>query len=89
MTIVGEQSTTLLLCHTEQSRWSSRVLNMRRVAAELVPRLLTQERRERHMEVCQELRAVDDLAFGDRTWMYKYDPEAKQKSSQWKSEKGL
>jgi len=68
-------------------------LNMHRVAAKFVPRLLTPEQKEHHVAICQELRhrAVDDPSFisrvitGDETWVYEYDPEAKQQSSQWKS----
>jgi hypothetical protein len=45
------------------------------------------------VSVCRELKqqARDDLSFissiltGDETWVYGYDPETKQQSSQWKS----
>lgn len=60
-------------------------LNMCRVAAKFVLRLLTQEQKEHRVEVCQELRqrAMDDPSFmsriitGDETWVYGYDPETK------------
>jgi len=66
---------------------------MHRVAAKFVPRLLTPEQKELRVAVCQELhqRALDDPSFmlrvitGDKSWVYRYDPETKQQSSQWKS----
>jgi transposase len=60
-------------------------LNMHRVAAKFVPRLLTPEQKELRQ------RALDDSSFmsrvitGDESWVYGYDPETKQQSSQWKS----
>jgi len=68
-------------------------LNMHRVAAKFVPRLLTLKQKEHHVAICQELcqHAVDDPSFmsrvinGDQSWVYGYDPETKQQSSQWKS----
>jgi len=65
-------------------------LNMNRVAAKCVPRLLTPEQKERHVAICQELRqrALDDPSFmsrvitGDESWVCVYDPETKQQSSQ-------
>jgi len=68
-------------------------LNMHRVGAKFVPRLLTPEQKEHCVAICYELRqrAVDDPSFisrvitGDESWVYGYDPETKQQSSQWKS----
>jgi len=68
-------------------------LNMYRVAAKFVPRLLTPEQKEHRVEICQELhqRAPDDPSFmsrvisGDESLAYGYDAETKQQSSQWKS----
>jgi histone-lysine N-methyltransferase SETMAR len=68
-------------------------VNMHHVTAKFVPRLLTPEQKEHHVAICQELcqRAVDDPSFmsrviiGDESWVYGYDPETKQQSSQWKS----
>jgi len=68
-------------------------LNMHRVAANFVPRLLTPEQKEHHVAICQELcqHALDDPSFmsrvitGDESWVYGYDLETKQQSSQWKS----
>jgi len=68
-------------------------LNMHRIAANFVPRLLTPEQKEYRVAICQELRqrAIDDPSYmsrvitGDESWVYGYDPETKQQSSQWKS----
>ena len=67
--------------------------NMHRVAANFVPRLLTPEQKEHRVAICQELcqRALDDPSFmsrvitGNESWVYGYDSETKQQSSQWKS----
>lgn len=69
------------------------ILNMRRIAAKFVPRLLSHEQKEHRLQVCRDLRqrALDDPEFlsriitADESWIYGYDPETKQQSSQWKS----
>ena len=63
------------------------------VAAKFVPRLLTEDQRERRVAICQELldRAnevenfVNCIITGDETWVYGYDVETKAQSSQWVS----
>ena len=68
-------------------------LNVHRVAAKFGPRLLTPEQKEHHVAICEELRqrVLHDPSFmsrittGDESWVYRYDPETKQQSSQWKS----
>jgi histone-lysine N-methyltransferase SETMAR len=68
-------------------------LNMRRISAKFVPRLLSYDQKAHRVSVCRELKqqARDDPSFistiitGDGTWVYGYDPETKQQSSQWKS----
>jgi len=68
-------------------------LNMHRFAANFVPTLLTPEQKEHRVAICQEIRqlALDYPSFmsrvitGDESWVYGYDPETKQQSSQWKS----
>jgi hypothetical protein len=69
------------------------ILNMRRVAAKFMPCLLTQDQKNRSLEVCHDLKKLveDDPDFvskvitGDETWINGYDPETKQQSSQWES----
>jgi len=65
-------------------------LNMRRISARLVPRLLSDDQKILRVSVCKELKqqARDDPNFisnittGDETWVYGYDLETKQQSSQ-------
>jgi len=68
-------------------------LNMRRVSAKFVPRLLTEDQRQSRLTVCQELKNhlqndpdyFSKVITGDESWCYGYDPETKQASSQWKT----
>ena len=68
-------------------------LQMRRVSAKFVSRLLTVEQKDDRVSICADLRqrAQNDLNFmssvitGDESWVYGYDPETKQMSSQWKT----
>jgi len=63
---------------------------MRRVSAKFVPRLLTDDRKEKHVEISQELLAhvngnenfLKNIITGDETWVYGYDVETKMQSSQ-------
>jgi len=64
---------------------------MRRVTAKFVPRLLTAEQKDDRVSVCTDLRdrAQNDPNFmslvitGDNCWVYGYDLEKQQISSQW------
>jgi len=68
-------------------------LNMRRVAAKFVPRLLTQDQKNTRLTLCQDLKNQIDsdpkflskVITGDESWCYGYDSETKQASSQWKT----
>ena len=65
---------------------------MRRVSAKFVPRLLTEDQKNHRVQVCRDLlqHAETDCTFlsniitGDESWVFGYDPETKQQSSQWK-----
>jgi hypothetical protein len=54
---------------------------------------LTTDQKQQHVNVCEELCLItySDAAFlsrvvtGDESWIYDYDPKAKQQCSQWKS----
>jgi hypothetical protein len=67
--------------------------NMRLITLKFVPRILTNDRKQRRVNGCLELRenANEDPTFicriitGDESWIYGYDPETRQQSSQWKS----
>ena len=61
------------------------------VSAEFVPGMLTDDQKENHVEICQELLAnangnenfLNNIITGDETWVYVYDVETKMQSSQW------
>ena len=67
-------------------------LHMKRVRAKFVQRLLTDDQREQRQTIARDLfeRSCEDVQFlkntvrGDESWVYGYDPETKQQSSQWK-----
>jgi len=67
-------------------------LHMKPVCAKFVPRLLTGDQREHRQTIAGDLleRSYEDVQFlknimiGDESWVYGYDPETKQQSSQWK-----
>ena len=68
-------------------------LNVRRVSAKFVPRVLTVEQKQQRLSVSLALRdrAASDSRFsgnvitGDEIWVCGYDPETRVQSSQWKS----
>ena len=67
-------------------------LNMHRVAAKFVPRLLSPEQKDLRFQVAQDLldtantdpQFLNTVITGDESWVYGYDPETKRQSSQWK-----
>ena len=66
-------------------------LKIRRVAAKFVPRLLTDSQKVNRVTVSQELfdrsnadeNFINNVLTGDETWVYGYDVEKKEQSSQW------
>jgi len=64
-------------------------LQMRRVSAKFLPRLLTDDQKENRVEISQELLAnangngnfLKNIITGDVTWVYGYDTETKMQSS--------
>ncbi|XP_053957099.1 uncharacterized protein LOC128862448 [Anastrepha ludens] len=67
-------------------------LVIKRVAAKFVPKLLTVEQKELRVEVSQDMLDsinsdpdfMNTIITGDESWVYRYDPETKMQSSQWK-----
>jgi histone-lysine N-methyltransferase SETMAR len=62
-------------------------LNIRRISAKFVPRLLSDDQKAHHVSVCRELKQARDypnfisnIITSDATWVYGYDPETKQQS---------
>lgn len=68
-------------------------LNLSKVSARWVPRLLTAEMKAERARCCKLLLDLerkndnffDRLVTVDETWLYQYDPESKSQSFQWKS----
>jgi len=68
-------------------------LNMKRVSAKFVPRLLTEDQKPNCLNVCYDLRdqvgndpqILSTAVSGEETWCCGYDPETTQASSQWKT----
>ena len=64
---------------------------MARVCAKFIPKLLTTEQKVLRSEIAQDnFEVVSDnenilkkVITGDESWVYGYDPETKQQSSQW------
>ena len=67
-------------------------LHMKRVCAKIVPCLLTDDQREQHQKIagdlfehsCEDVQFLKNIVIGDEFWVYRYNPETKQQSSQWK-----
>jgi len=64
-------------------------MNTRPISARFVPRLLSNEQKAPCISVSRELKQARDypnfrssIIIGDETWVYGYDPEIKQQSSQ-------
>jgi len=66
---------------------------MRKVCAKMVPKLLSDEQKEHHKELCLDLLqrtenepdVLNLIITCDETWVFTYDSETKQQSMQWKS----
>ena len=68
-------------------------LNIRKVCAKIVPKLLPDEQKERRKKLCLDLLhrtenepdLLNSIITCDGTWVFAYDPETKRQSMQWKS----
>lgn len=67
-------------------------MNMSRVCARWIPRLLTPDQKHNRVELCEYwLKCIDEqgdswwknIITADESWIYCYDPETKQQSSEW------
>ncbi|UYV60257.1 hypothetical protein LAZ67_1000570 [Cordylochernes scorpioides] len=66
-------------------------LQMRKVCAKLVPKVLTQDQKVLRVLRCQELLNLiknepdflNSVVTGDESWMFEYDPESKRQSCAW------
>ena len=67
-------------------------LNLQRMFAKFVPKLLTEQQKKLQKEISGDLldlanhdpEFIKTIITGDEAWVYGYDPEAKFQSSQWK-----
>ena len=70
-------------------------MNLRRVSAKFVPKLLTEQQKELRKEISQDMldlanhdpEFIKTIITVDEMWVYGYDPETKFQSSQWKHPK--
>jgi hypothetical protein len=66
-------------------------------AAKYVPRVLSSDQKEYHIAVCTELKEwaennpnfIANIITGDESWVFGYDTETKQQSSQCKTPTSL
>ena len=67
-------------------------LHMKCVCVKFVPRLLTDDQCEQRQKIagdlfdqsCEDVQFLKNIVTGDESWVYGYDPQTKQQSSQWK-----
>ncbi|XP_023311966.1 putative uncharacterized protein FLJ37770 [Anoplophora glabripennis] len=65
-------------------------LNMRKVCAKMVPKVLTDDQKMNRLETCQENlnmcesdpEFLNNVITGDASWIFEYDPETKRPSSE-------
>jgi hypothetical protein len=66
---------------------------MRKVSAQMVPRILSDDQIQRRLDVCSDLSRrlaegknfLDGVVMGDESWCFQYYPETKRQSMQWKT----
>jgi len=81
------------ICYGSCQRILTGQLNMHRIAAKFVPRVLIQDQKDSQVAICQELKETVkndptlllNVITGDESIVCAYDPETKLQSSQWKS----
>ena len=68
-------------------------LEMRKLCAKMVAKLLNNDQKDRRLQVCQDIlgrlqtepNLLEKVITGDESWIFEYDPETKRQSLQWKS----
>jgi hypothetical protein len=65
-------------------------LGMRKFSAEMMPRILTHDQKQRRLHISSDLLRNAELfgsvITGDEAWCFQYDPETKRQSMQWKTQ---
>jgi len=67
-------------------------LGLRKVSVKFVPKLLTMEQKQLHLQIAQDMldrvecgsNFLNTMITGDESWVYGYNPETKAQPSQWK-----
>jgi len=83
--MIGEQ---LGLTHTIVHQISTNDLEMRKICAKMVPKILSQDqkdnRRDRCLDFLEQIKNdpsfLERVVTRDATWIFKYDPETKRRS---------
>jgi hypothetical protein len=65
-------------------------LGMRKVSAEMVPQILSDDQKQHQLDVCSDLsrqlaegnNSLYRVIMGDKSWCFQYDPETKCQSMQ-------
>ena len=68
-------------------------LNMRKVCAKLVPKVLTEHQKQNRILIARDLldrvgsepNFMERVVTGDESWVFEYDPETKRQSCEWHS----
>ncbi len=68
-------------------------LEMRKLCAKMVPKMLFKDQKQRRFTVCQDISErleeepylLNNVISGDEAWVFEYDPETKRQSREWKS----
>jgi hypothetical protein len=66
---------------------------MRKVPAKMVPQILSDDQKQRGLDVCSDLshqlakrnNFLDRVITGDESWCFQYNPETKCQSMHWKT----
>lgn len=86
--MIGEQ---LGLTHTTVHQILTNDLEMRKICAKMVPKILSQDQKDNRRDRCLDFleQIENDPSFlervitGDESWIFEYDPETKRQSQEW------
>jgi len=86
--MIGEQ---LGLTHTTVHQILTNDLEMRKICAKMVPKILSQDQKNNRRDRCLDFleQIENDPSFlervitGDESWIFEYDPETKRQSQEW------
>ena len=78
-------------------RFITKDLGMRKICAKMVPNMLNKGRKERRVQVCQDIleqletepNLLKRVAIGDESWIFEYDPLTKRQSLERKDVRAL